>query len=78
MTICYFGNYNPDYSRNHILISGLRQNGFKVFECNSRKQGLAKYFDLYQQHSKIKGKYDIMVAGFPGYQAMILAKFLDS
>ena len=30
MTICYFGNFNPDYPRNRIIIKGLEQNGVRV------------------------------------------------
>jgi len=76
MTICYFGIYNPEYSRNRILIKGLKQNGVKVIECNSRLQGVRKYFDLIKKHWRLRGKYDVMIVGFPGYQAMILARFL--
>ncbi len=76
MTICYFGIYNPEYSRNRILIKGLKQNGVKVIECNSRLRGVRKYFDLIKKHWQLRHKYDVMIVGFPGYQAMILARFL--
>ncbi len=76
MIICYFGIYDVNYNRNKILIRGLKSNGFKIIECNSRLSGLAKYADLIKKHRLLRGKYDAMVVGFPGYQAMILAKFL--
>lgn len=76
MTICYFGIYKPDYSRNRVLIKGLKENGVKVIECNTGLKGISKYFDLIKKHQKIRGKYDAMVVGFPGYQAVILARFL--
>jgi glycosyltransferase involved in cell wall biosynthesis len=31
--VCYFGTYRAEYSRNRILIEGLRQNGVEVIEC---------------------------------------------
>ncbi len=31
--VCYFGTYRAGYSRNQILIEGLRRNGVKVTEC---------------------------------------------
>lgn len=34
MRICYFGTYRAEYSRNRILIEGLRQNGVEVIECH--------------------------------------------
>jgi len=76
MIICYFGIYNPEYSRNRIMINGLRQNGVQVIECRSDKRGIAKYFELIRKHWRIRGRYDSIVVGFPGYQAMILAKCL--
>jgi glycosyltransferase involved in cell wall biosynthesis len=76
MTICYFGIYNPDYARSRVLINGLKQNGVNVIECNSRRYGLLKYFDLFRKHWQIRGKYDFLLVGFPGYQAMVLARAL--
>ncbi|MCK4554133.1 glycosyltransferase [Candidatus Parcubacteria bacterium] len=76
MTICYFGIYKPDYSRNRVLIKGLKQNGVKIIECQSSLKGFKKYIDLIRKHKKIKNQYDIMIVGFPGYQAIILAKRL--
>ncbi len=34
MTVLYFGIYNPNYSRNRVLIKGLRENSIEVLECN--------------------------------------------
>lgn len=76
MVICYFGFYDAAYSRNRILIKGLEQNGAKVIECHTRETGIFKYWELVLKFLKIKGKFDIMVVGFPGFQSVILAKLL--
>jgi glycosyltransferase involved in cell wall biosynthesis len=76
MRICYFGIYDPNYARTRVLIDGLRANGAEVMECNSRLNGVAKYWDLAHQHWRLRKNYDIMLVGFPGYQAMVLAKLL--
>lgn len=76
MTVCYFGLYKPDYSRNNTLISGLKLNGINVIECRTTAKGVYKYWDLFKKHLLIRRKYDIMVVGFPGFQAAILAKLL--
>ncbi|MHA1326895.1 MAG: glycosyltransferase family 4 protein [Promethearchaeota archaeon] len=34
MKICFFGNYDPDYSRNKILMKGLIKNGESIIPCN--------------------------------------------
>ncbi len=76
MTICYFGIYNPDYSRNRIYISGLRANGIEVIECSDRSRGLMKYFKLIAKHRLVNGKYDAMIVGYPGYTVVWLARLL--
>lgn len=78
MRICYFGTFDPAYSRNKILIRGLEENGVEVLECRTEKGGVSKYFDLFKKHWKLRKGYDVMVVGFPGFQAMILARFLTS
>ena len=76
MKVCYFGIYNPEYSRNKILISGLKKNGVDVLECRTDKKGILKYFDLINKYIDIKNDYEVMIVGFPGQQAMILARIL--
>jgi glycosyltransferase involved in cell wall biosynthesis len=34
LRVCYFGTYRADYSRNQIMIEGLRRNGVEVIECH--------------------------------------------
>lgn len=34
MRVCYFGTYRAEYSRNRIMIEGLRRNGVEVVECH--------------------------------------------
>jgi glycosyltransferase involved in cell wall biosynthesis len=34
--VCYFGTYRAEYSRNRIMIEGLRQAGVQVIECHEQ------------------------------------------
>lgn len=34
ITVCYFGTYRPEYSRNRIMIKGLEKNNINVIECH--------------------------------------------
>lgn len=34
LRVCYFGTYRSGYSRNRIMVEGLRRNGVKVVECH--------------------------------------------
>ena len=76
LTVCYFGTYAAEYSRNSILISGLKKNGVDVMECCTDLRGFLKYIYLIKKHRRMKKKYDVMIVGFQGVQAVILAKFL--
>ena len=76
LTVCFFGIYNPEYSRNRVLINGLKENGVEVLECRTSKKNLIKYFDLIKKHWKIRNQYDVLFVAFPGFQSMILARFL--
>lgn len=78
MTICYFGNYQQQYSRNNVLIQGLRQNGCQVVECQTRATGLGKYLALYRAHRRLKPGYDILVVAFAGHSLVWFAKLLSS
>jgi glycosyltransferase involved in cell wall biosynthesis len=36
LRVCYFGTYRAEYSRNRIMIDGLRQAGVEVIECQEQ------------------------------------------
>lgn len=76
MTICYFGTYDPHYSRNAVLLRGLKENRVTVLECRTVKTGFTKYIDLYRKHRALRGNYDAMFVAFPGQQVMLLARFI--
>lgn len=76
LTVLYFGFYNPEYSRNHVLIKGLKQNGVEIIECNEQAKSKWRYLKLVWKYLKMRPKYDAMIVGFPGQEAMFLAKFL--
>lgn len=78
MKICFFGIYNPEYSRNRILIYGLKKNGHQIIECNSRKTGFAAYLELIKKHKNIKNKYDLIIVPFPSYKSVIFARSISS
>lgn len=78
MKICYFGIYNPDFSRNKIYISGLRQLGVEILECRDNSNGLVKYWNLWQKHKSIENSYDAMIVGYPGHLVVPLAKLISN
>ncbi len=61
MTICYFGDYNPNYPRNRVLLKGFCESGIEVLECHSDKRGFGLYWELFWKHWKIRKKYDVLI-----------------
>lgn len=77
MRVLYFGTYNPNYSRNRVLIKGLRLNNIEVTECRTDSGGIKKFIDLYRKHKKLRGEYDAMVIGFLGQQIVPFARLIS-
>lgn len=77
MRILYFGIYNPEYSRNRVLIKGLKANGAKVFECRVSAHDRLKYIKLLWQFIR-SPSFDYMIVGFPGQEVMFLARFITA
>ena len=58
---------------------GLSQYGIDVIQCYcNRYLGLRKYFDIIRQFLNIRRNVDVFIVGFPGYQVVILLRFLTS
>jgi len=79
MKICYFGIYNPEFGRNKVYISGLKQNGHEVIECRDNSKGLIKYIRLWRRHRIILklGGYDALIVGYPGHIVVPFAKMIS-
>ena len=76
MKILYFGFYNPEYSRNRVLIKGLRQNGLEVTECRVDYKSIWSYSVLFFKYLSFRHDFDIMIVGFPGQEVMFMARIL--
>ncbi len=67
MTICYFGSFDPNFSRNHILIDGLKRNQIKVIYCRGKGLALFRYLSLFRKFNQIKNSCDAIVVGVLGH-----------
>lgn len=76
ISVCYFGSYNPNFSRNKVYCDGLIRNGIKIIEIRSEGRGIKKYISLAKQHWGIRNLYDVMIVGFPGQKMAVWARFL--
>jgi len=64
MTVCYFGDFDKNYSRNRVLIKGLKENKIKVISCRTKASGMKKWWRLIRLHNLIKKKYDLLIIGY--------------
>lgn len=78
MKICYFGSFDPDYTRNKIIIKGLEQNSCLVSICNDRSGEIKNYFRLAKEFIKAHRSYEVIMVGVLGHYdlpiAWVLAK----
>lgn len=76
MRICFFGFYRHNYSRNRVLLAGLRAQGVQVIECHTTHTGIFKYLDLIRTHWRMRNDYDVLFVAYPGYMLVWLARLL--
>lgn len=61
MTICYFGDYDREYSRTRVLLYGLHLHGVEIVHCNLREGGIGKYWKLAKMLMQFSGDYDCIL-----------------
>ncbi len=79
-SILFFGIYDRNYARSHVLKNGFERNGWKISECHVDPRihkGIGKYFALARMGLKMrKEKHDLVLVGFPGHTVVWLAWLL--
>lgn len=61
--VCVFGDYDPEYIRNDVIIEGFRRSGVSVELCNVRSLGMKKYWELTSQFFALVNKPDLLLVG---------------
>jgi glycosyltransferase involved in cell wall biosynthesis len=77
LRICYFGVYDPLFSRNKTYQQALRAQGITVVECHDRSRGLKKFWRLAKQHWRLRHSYDAMIVGYTSYIAVPFARLIS-
>lgn len=78
MRFCYFGIYDPDFSRNRTYMRALRDAGHEIIECRENSRGPLKYIRLAQRLRALKGTYDVIIVGYPGHIVVPLARLFGT
>ena len=76
MNILFFGRYDPAYSRNHVLLKGLRSRGVSVAECRIDPSARWWTLRLLWRYFRRRQSFDAMIVAFPGQEAILLARLL--
>jgi len=77
--VCYFGNFDPNYARNRVIIRGLKENEVEVLFCHTNLKGLRGLIDLFKKHRDLKNKYNILIVGYSDSRFMVpLAKLISN
>lgn len=76
MTICYFGDFDPAYSRNRVLIKSLSDAGVTVLVCRSDLAGRSRYAELSKKYRALP-QHDLVLVGYTDARDMVpLARVL--
>lgn len=79
-TVCFFGIYDPNYSRNRVLMHGFRQNGWQVTECRVDPRahpGIGKYWKLWKLGlTARRAKPDMVILAFPAQTIAWMGRLL--
>jgi glycosyltransferase involved in cell wall biosynthesis len=74
MRVCYFGLYDPDYSRNQIIRKGLQAHGAEIVQCQIvQAYGAGQYRALIRRMQATKGRFDALVVAEHNQFVMPLA-----
>jgi len=71
MKICYFGNFNPNYSRNRVIIRGLKENGVEILFANTSLRGWRGLADLGKKYFSLKSRFDAVLVGYSDSRFMV-------
>jgi len=78
--ILFFGIFDPEYSRNRVLVRGFEENGYNVVLCRidpKKYPGIKKYVQLFKEYKKIKGvSFEQVIVAFPGQTVVWFAYLL--
>ncbi len=77
MKICFFGIYDPSYSRNNILLSGFAKAGIDVIECRADWRDPWRYIKLWSSLRLLRNQYDCIYAAYPSPVPTIIARLIS-
>lgn len=77
MKICFFGIYDPSYSRNNILLTGLAEAGAEIIHCRADWRDPLRYFKLWKSLRALRNNYDCVYAAYPSSVPTIIARIIS-
>lgn len=74
LKVCYFGVYDEEYSRNAVLLAGLRKSEVDIVECHETSGGLFKYWRLIRKFLEVRSEIDVVFVAFPAQLATCVVR----
>jgi glycosyltransferase involved in cell wall biosynthesis len=71
MNICYFGDFDPNYPRNRVIMDGLKANGANVTIVHTDRKGLSRIRDLSRKLRQLNGEYDVLIVGYSDSRLLV-------
>lgn len=76
LKVCYFGSYDPNYTRVRMIVKGLRDNGVEVVECHTRHPSkLGRFLILSYKFLRVR-RVNLILVSENGQLYTPLAKLL--
>src|SRR3989344_5757173 len=69
--VLYFGDFDPNYARNSVIIKGLQKNGVEVLLCNDRTKGFKKYVNLVKKFIDLDKRFNLVIVGYSDSRFMV-------
>ncbi len=76
LRICYFGHYDPSYSRNRVILKALKRAGAYVVEVHNDSRWIRRWWSLLVRG--LTTQFDIMFIGFPSHTDVPLGWLISS
>ena len=64
MKVCYFGDYDPNYARNRVLLKGLKENNVGVSKCQTGLKNKSARLDLINKFKYNNNDFDCVLVGY--------------
>lgn len=75
--VCYLNITPGDFSRSGVHMRSLELRGAQVLPCIDSSPGMRKFWEIFKKHRALRGKYDVIIVGYPAYILVPFARLIS-